>query len=446
MILDAKQPKGTILLRSSTPSYWESCRIIRPNIQMAYEPLLNGHDDRILDLPWKTSLDHLWALAHRIFELRPQRIIFLEHIPHPLSLLELILFKYKNLETPEFWFHIYGDYNLRADLWYKLGHRLGQARVKFICASERQSLMVRKTLNDNSNRPAKIPFPINATVFQFLPEKRNELRAYLKANENEFVILYTGRISLQKNFLTSIRSIARLAHQYPQKPITFVVAGSFDDLGAPQWGRVGPLGTSFQMWEHCLKSALVQTARNLRIEYLGHLSTDDLAPWYSAADLFLSLSLHHDEDFGMSASEAVCTGLPAILTDWGGYPDFVAASRLSQLVPVKLSEQGLTISQADLDKLLDDALHSKVDLGRRLNEGLACAKILSIPAAGKLLERELRKETPRFLGFNSQLRLQSQRIQRHIGFEKPQPGTFYERIYKNYLKSGQGVLSAFTSG
>lgn len=412
---------------------------------MAYDPLLQGPSDRILDLPWDTHLDQLWDLSHRIFELRPKRIIFLEHIPHPLSLLELILFKYKNLETPEFWFHIYGDYNLRADLWYKLGHRLGQARVKMICASSRQALMVRKTLNDSSNRPLKVPFPVNTQTFQFRAADRSQLRDYLKVGADDFVILYTGRISLQKNILASIKSIAQLAHRNPGRKIVFVAAGSFDDLGAPQWGRVGPLGTSYQMWDHCVQSALVQTAKNLRIEYLGHLSIAALAPWYSAADLFLSLSLHHDEDFGMSAGEAACSGLPAVLTDWGGYSDFAVASDQVQLIPVKLSEAGLNFSKKHLDQALDRALLQKLDSNQRLRDGQKCASVFGIEAARELLRMELEKETPRFLGFNSQLRLQSQRIQRHIGFEQPQTGTFYERIYKNYLKSGQGVFSALTS-
>lgn len=60
------------------------------------------------------------------------------------------------------------------------------------------------------------------------------------------------------------------------------------------------------------------TSIQKRIFFKGSVPHKDLNLFYNAADLFVSLSLHHDEDFGMSVAEAMATGLPCVLTDWGG--------------------------------------------------------------------------------------------------------------------------------
>jgi hypothetical protein len=48
----------------------------------------------------------------------------------------------------------------------------------------------------------------------------------------------------------------------------------------------------------------------------------ELNSYYNAADSFISLSTHHGEFMGAAALEAALTGLPLILTEWGGHKDF----------------------------------------------------------------------------------------------------------------------------
>src|SRR5207237_9139361 len=53
------------------------------------------------------------------------------------------------------------------------------------------------------------------------------------------------------------------------------------------------------------------------------VSRSELAELYGAADIFASLTLHHDENFGFAQVEAMSSGLPVVCTDWGGLKDTV---------------------------------------------------------------------------------------------------------------------------
>src|SRR6185369_7940363 len=50
-------------------------------------------------------------------------------------------------------------------------------------------------------------------------------------------------------------------------------------------------------------------------------ATDDVAPYFHAADIYLSAS--STESFGMANLEALCAGLPAICSAVGGVPEVV---------------------------------------------------------------------------------------------------------------------------
>src|SRR3569832_1007643 len=53
---------------------------------------------------------------------------------------------------------------------------------------------------------------------------------------------------------------------------------------------------------------------NLRVE-----STDDVAPYFHAADIYVSAS--STESFGLANLEALCAGLPSICSAVGGVPE-----------------------------------------------------------------------------------------------------------------------------
>ena len=59
------------------------------------------------------------------------------------------------------------------------------------------------------------------------------------------------------------------------------------------------------------------------------------------------MSTHNDEDYGMSPAEAICTGLPSILTDWAGYSSFkIGDTNGCTLVPTKINTENNSIAYA----------------------------------------------------------------------------------------------------
>ena len=48
-------------------------------------------------------------------------------------------------------------------------------------------------------------------------------------------------------------------------------------------------------------------------------------------DVFVSLSVHQDENFGYAPIEAMACGVPAVVTDWGGYRDSVVHGETDEL-------------------------------------------------------------------------------------------------------------------
>ena len=75
-------------------------------------------------------------------------------------------------------------------------------------------------------------------------------------------------------------------------------------------------------------------------------AADDMAPWYSGADLYVSSSI--TESFGMANHEAICSGLPCILTAVGGVPE--VAKNAATYIPSGEQE----ILTETIDRLLDN--------------------------------------------------------------------------------------------
>jgi glycosyltransferase involved in cell wall biosynthesis len=95
------------------------------------------------------------------------------------------------------------------------------------------------------------------------------------------------------------------------------IAGTWDDILLPYMGRMGAPGTYYANF-----LSGVNEEELIGVKFLGNLNSNDLQENYLMADYFLSLSTYNDEDYGMSPAEAGCSGLPLILSRWGGYISF----------------------------------------------------------------------------------------------------------------------------
>jgi glycosyltransferase involved in cell wall biosynthesis len=310
------------LVTSGEIPSWVSCRAIQANLRTAYqmafgpEAVAEFHYKKGMDSP--AGVEPLWSLACDIHAANPDRIIFIDYFPHPAPLLHALAEAYAPEPLPALYFHIYGDFLLRAGAWLELDKIFKRTSVKWICASPRQARLLSRMVNAPSSIPV-FPFPVDSSRFLNDEGLRREERARLGIGDEDTVFVYTGRISHQKRVLDLIKHWSDcVANGLTRAHL--LIAGPPDDLGSPYFGLSEKLGEGFQKFQGAL--AAVDPAIRGRISYLGNLPQDELPRLYNAADCFISLSLHHDEDFGMSVAESLCCGTRAVLTDWGGFSGF----------------------------------------------------------------------------------------------------------------------------
>jgi len=127
------------------------------------------------------------------------------------------------------------------------------------------------------------------------------------------VVLYTGRIEMNKGSLELLRSVDRVASRFPD--VEYVIAGarhnSIDD----------------QM----LNGALGVNGTHKHVRLLGHVPWQQLADLYRRASVFVMPSFY--ETFGISVIEAMAFGLPVVATRTGGLPEVVEDGVTGILVP-----------------------------------------------------------------------------------------------------------------
>jgi glycosyltransferase involved in cell wall biosynthesis len=170
-----------------------------------------------------------------------------------------------------------------------------------------------------------------------------EARSELGLEQDTFYILAVGRIVPLKDFDTLIEACIEIN---PVKKWKLVILGDGD------------------------RETLLQTAfdRGLQKDSLIITATDDIGLWYSAANIYISTSL--TESFGMANHEAVCSGLPSILTAVAAVPEVSGNS--SYLIPASNS-QALTNAIEDL--MRDEKLRNRLaQRGRQLGESWPTAR------------------------------------------------------------------------
>jgi glycosyltransferase involved in cell wall biosynthesis len=119
-------------------------------------------------------------------------------------------------------------------------------------------------------------------------------RSQLGWKDQDFVVLAVGRIVPLKRFDLLVRVCASLSQTYPN--IRLQILGEGDQDG------------------------LMKIAEQLGFsERLSILHADDIQSYYPSADLYVSAS--STESFGLANLEALCAGLPCVLSSVGGVPE-----------------------------------------------------------------------------------------------------------------------------
>jgi glycosyltransferase involved in cell wall biosynthesis/LmbE family N-acetylglucosaminyl deacetylase len=155
-----------------------------------------------------------------------------------------------------------------------------------------------------------------------LPElPREQARALLGWTDDRIQIISVGRLVPLKDFGTLIDALAKTKSKRHWQ-LTILGDGDWSALQAYADRQGIPKGR------------------------LHFASADDISRWYIGADLYVSTSL--TESFGMANHEAICCGLPSILTAVAAVPE--TAKDAASYVPAKDS---VTLART-LERLIDN--------------------------------------------------------------------------------------------
>lgn len=205
-----------------------------------------------------------------------------------------------------------------------------------------------------------IPLSVDETVFY--PRKADEQEEIRKRYSIPFdapILLYVGRLNIQKNIHSLLYMFKEVNDQIPNSYL-FVV-GEEDDISL---GEFRVRNTGYLKWLRSIANNLRITER---VNLVGPLFGEDLAQMYSAASIVVNLGFYHRENFGLSQAEAAACGIPVVCTSWGGFKDVVQDGKTGYFVNTVLTKNGVRVNWAHGAKLVKKLLQHrnlKGEMGR----------------------------------------------------------------------------------
>jgi glycosyltransferase involved in cell wall biosynthesis len=183
-----------------------------------------------------------------------------------------------------------------------------------------------------------LPLAYDESAFYPIDSSRKkEVKASLGLTDRDKVLLYAGRVTLEKNVHTVLKHYSLLQALIPE--LHLVIAGNawegpFREVGVYTFGTA---------------RTLQKLGRNLRFEegrvhVVGNLSHEALCDLYNVADVSINLTLHHDENFGLSQIESMACGTPVIGTKWGGLKDTIVDGETGYHVSTIVTPLGVKVN------------------------------------------------------------------------------------------------------
>ena len=161
--------------------------------------------------------------------------------------------------------------------------------------------------------------PLGVDTSAFYPMEKSVCRDKYKIKRNSFVLLWMGRISAyDKADLFPLLRIIKNLKSKNDTSITFVIAGRDNDAN-PYLPGIMSL---------CKELNIVDS-----VKVLTNFDSKERNTIYNLADVFVSPIDSIQETFGLTPLEAMCAGIPQIVSDWDGYKDTVVENRTGLRIP-----------------------------------------------------------------------------------------------------------------
>jgi glycosyltransferase involved in cell wall biosynthesis len=207
----------------------------------------------------------------------------------------------------------------------------------FTCTGDRA---IWRLLVDRSElREVVAPLAVDDSIFYpRTTSERVAIRLRYHLPPETPLLLYVGRLNVQKNLHSLLKLLAAVRRDIPDVQLCLV--GEEDDIGLWEFGVPN---TNYVAW---LRARADELGVADAISFLGPLYSEDLADAYAAADILVNLSFYHRENFGLSQAEAQACGVPVICSAWGGFKDVVQPGETGYLVDAVLTKNGVRVDWA----------------------------------------------------------------------------------------------------
>lgn len=193
-----------------------------------------------------------------------------------------------------------------------------------------------RLIQNNTMRTYVVPFGIDCDIFKPAEEfVCNQIRKQFQIPIDSPLLMYSGRLNIQKNIHTLLRILQELLKY--EKRCQLCLVGRFDDIEFPEFN------VSNDGYEEYIRKLIAQYGLQQNVIFTGQLDQTELVPMYSAADLLINCTIHHDENFGNSQVEAMACGTPVICSKWGGLQDTVKHGQTGFHMDAVLTQNGVKI-------------------------------------------------------------------------------------------------------
>jgi alpha-maltose-1-phosphate synthase len=156
-------------------------------------------------------------------------------------------------------------------------------------------------------------------------EYRTKWRDKFKSTEEEFVILFFGRLSFHaKAHPVPMYMAAEAAARQSKRKFHLVLAG---------WFQNDKVRDEFI-------SAAKALCPSMRVSFVDGRIPEVRREIWHMADIFSSLVDNIQETFGLTPVEAMASGLPVVISDWNGYRETVTDGVEGFLIPTWMSPPG----------------------------------------------------------------------------------------------------------
>lgn len=162
---------------------------------------------------------------------------------------------------------------------------------------------------------AVIPHGVDADLFK--PRDKADMRILLELPKDKILILFVGRIdpASKSDVIPLLMAFRRIVDAHGDKVRLLLV---------------GPISETYKV---VLDSALKELNLTPFVIFRTNIPKVSVSLYYSAADIFVSLSDTLQENFGLTPLEAMASGLPVIVSDWAGYRESVVHGKTGFKVP-----------------------------------------------------------------------------------------------------------------